>query len=466
MKIKIPEHFQFLFKPRRSKVMYGGRAGGKSWAIAMALLIIGVNKKLRVLCTREFQNSITDSVHKLLSDVNDKYNLGYIITNNSLKHPLTGTEFMFYGLKTNITKIKSLEAVDICWVEEAETISERSLEVLIPTIRKDGSEIWYSFNPFDENDAVYKSYITPYLDELTSKGVYADSEHYVLKVNYDDNPFLPSTIKKEIETLKEKDYRSYQHVYGGLPVGNDENCIIDPLWFDAAIDSHLALNFKQIGAKVIGFDPADEGNDNKSAVYRYGSVVEQILDWDDGNLEEAVEKVYNFTMDKGVQEIVYDGTGIGAGAKIKFKQYDVNDKIIKTSFIAAAKADFGMTKYKDNLNNKDMFRNKRAQYYWLLRDRFENTYRAITFNEYCDPEDMISISSKCDYISELKSELTKIQRKRTGSNAMILIESKADMRKRGLKSPNIADALVYCFANEGPTMASSEHIELNFSTEW
>jgi len=449
LEVTIPAHYKMLYQPRRYKITYGGRAGGKSWAIAFALLVLGAEKQLRILCTREFQNSISDSVHKLLSDTNDRYNLGYDITNNSIKHPVTGTEFMFYGLKSNITKIKSLEAVDICWIEEAETISERSLEVLIPTIRKDGSEIWMSFNPFDENDAVYKEYIVPYLDQLTADNEYTDAEHWIRKINYTDNPYLPETIQKEIELVKATNYRKYQHIYMGLPVGNDENCLIDPLWFDAAIDSHKKLNVQQRGAKVMGFDPADEGNDNKSAVYRYGTVVEKLMDWDEGNLEEAVEKVYNQAEELRVQEIVYDGTGIGAGAKIKFNQFDPNDKIIKTSFIAACKPDFEMTKYKDDILNKDMFRNKRAQYYWLLRDRFELTYRAVEFNEYADPEDMISISSKCEHIDQLKSELTKIERKRTGNNQLILIESKADMRKRGMKSPNIADALVYCFANMG-----------------
>jgi phage terminase large subunit len=446
--------------------MFGGRAGGKSWAIAMALLVQGMQQKLRILCTRELQNSISDSVHKLLSDVNDKYNLGYEITNNEIRHPITGTSFMFYGLKSNITKIKSLEAVDICWIEEAETISERSLEVLIPTIRKDGSEIWMSFNPFDENDAVYKTYIIPHLDILVDKNKYVDAEHYILKVNYNDNPFLPETIKKEIQQCKVTNYRKYQHIYEGLPVGNDENCLIDPAWFDAAIDAHKKLNFKQRGAKVIGFDPADEGKDNKAAVYRYGTIVEKIWDWDEGTLEDSVEKVYSYAQDTNTQEIVYDGTGIGAGAKIKFNQYDPNDLIIKTSFIAASKPDFENDKYKDNIANKDMFRNKRAQYYWLLRDRFENTYRAIEYGEYSDPDEMISISSDCENIDELKSELTKVERKRRGANQLILIESKVDMRKRGLKSPNIADALVYCFANMGPVTASAEHIELNFASEW
>ena len=450
--IKIPEQFEFLFKPRRNKIMYGGRDGAKSYNIAQTLLVRGVSETLRILCTREFQNSIADSVHKLLSDLNDKHQLGYTVTNNSVKHPDTGTEFLFYGLKTNITKIKSLEAVDICWVEEAETISERSLEVLIPTIRKQGSEIWMSFNPYQEDDAVYKKYITPNIEALTLNSVFVDSDHYILRTGYQNNPFLSETSKLEIATMKKRDYRKFQHIYGGEPMGDDENCIIKPEWFDAVIDAHKHIGFTVKGAKVIGLDPADEGNDSKASVQRHGPLVTKIRNWQTGNLEEAVS-------------LVYDAIGIGAGAKIKFKQLDPNEKIALTSFVGGAKVRNPLLKYQDDQINGDMFRNLRAQYYWLLRDRFELTYRAVVHGEYCDPNELISISSDCEFLDELKSELTKIQRKRSNTSSMILIESKQDMKGRGIKSPNIADALVYAFADNGVAMKKKVP-NINFVSNW
>lgn len=468
MNIDIPQQYEFLFKPRRYKVMYSGRAAGKSWSIAQALLVLGLSKKLRILCTREFQNSITDSVHKLLSDINDRYQLGYTITNNSIYHETSGSEFMFYGLKTNITKIKSLESVDICWVEEAETISERSLEVLIPTIRKEGSEIWMSFNPYHEDDAVYAQFVKPYLEDLVKDSVYIDQKHYVLRTGYWENPFLPETIKSEIQACREQDYRKYLHIYQGEPIGDNEFAIIKPEWFDAAIDAHRKLKWDARGMKAVGFDPADTGSDAKAAVYRHGSVVYKIDAWTDGDLGQAVERVYTEADRERLKEIVYDSIGVGAGVKTMFNIHSPDANMSITPFNGAASPDKPNAEYKEGMQNRDMFRNKRAQFYWLLRDRFEATYRAVEHGEYVNPDDMISIDSDCENIEQLKHELTKIQEKRSGTSSLVQIESKQDMRKRQMRSPNIADALMYCFSASarGVDKPAVPAPQINFISGW
>ena len=152
-KAEFPVKLQGLFKKARYKVCLGGRGGAKSWGIARALLILGAKSPIRILCAREFQASIKDSVHKLLCDQIDALGLlpFYEITQTSIRG-FNGTEFAFVGLKNNPTNIKSFEGVDICWVEEAQTVSRLSWNVLIPTIRKQGSEIWISFNPDLETD--------------------------------------------------------------------------------------------------------------------------------------------------------------------------------------------------------------------------------------------------------------------------------------------------------------------------
>ena len=137
---KFNPKLKFLFKPCRYKVLYGGRGSGKSWAMARALLIKGAQQPLRVLCVREVQNSIAESVHKLLSQQIEQLGLQsfYEIQNTTIFSKINGTEFIFEGIKHNITKIKSMEGIDVCWAEEAEAISDNSWDVLIPTIRKNG----------------------------------------------------------------------------------------------------------------------------------------------------------------------------------------------------------------------------------------------------------------------------------------------------------------------------------------
>lgn len=204
--LAIPKAYKELFTPSRFKVFYGGRGGGKSVAAAYALLIKGAQRKIRVLCTRELQTSIQDSVHRLLSDVIRNYKLEHIyeILQTTIRHRSNGTEFLFKGLKHNISEIKGFEGVDYVWAEEAENISDKSWEVLIPTIRKDGSEIWVLFNPRNITDPTYQRFIVNQRDDAI-----------VRKVSWRDNPFFPDTLKKEMEILKTTDIESYNHVYEG-----------------------------------------------------------------------------------------------------------------------------------------------------------------------------------------------------------------------------------------------------------
>ena len=205
MQVTFPTAYKELFRPHRYKVYYGGRGGGKSWQFARALILLGYDRKLRILCTREIQHSISDSVHKLLKEQIEALGLNYFyaITRDSIKGA-NGTEFIFKGLHANNQEIKSTEGVDICWIEEAMSVSEDSWDVLIPTIRKENSEIWVTFNPDSEKDPVYQRFLV--------KGA---SDAYIRKINYDENPHFPEVLRKEMEWLKSRDYQAYLHIWEG-----------------------------------------------------------------------------------------------------------------------------------------------------------------------------------------------------------------------------------------------------------
>lgn len=205
LNIDLPEKLSFLFEPHRYKVAYGGRGSGKSWGAAISLLAQGAQKPLRILCAREFQNSISDSVHALLADQIKKLGLdGFYEVQNTAIYGKNGTEFLFAGLKHNVTKIKSFEGVDICWVEEAQTTSKSSWDVLIPTIRKNGSEIWITFNPELDTDETYKRFV-----------INPPSNAKVVKVNWSDNPWFPDVLREEMEDLKARDIDAYLNVWEG-----------------------------------------------------------------------------------------------------------------------------------------------------------------------------------------------------------------------------------------------------------
>jgi len=176
--IEFPDRLRFLFEPHPYKCAYGGRYGLKSWSVAKALLILGASKPLRILCTREVQKSIKDSVHSLLSDQIAALGLGafYEILDNEIRGK-NGTSFVFAGLAQHtIESIKSFEGVDIVWVEEAKAVSERSWRVLLPTIRKAGSEVWVTFNPELDDDPAFKRFvINPPPGCVTVKTSYRDA---------------------------------------------------------------------------------------------------------------------------------------------------------------------------------------------------------------------------------------------------------------------------------------------------
>ncbi len=204
--MQIPEAFDFLFTPSRYKVAYGGRGSGKSESFGRALLIQGIQEKLPILCTREFQVSIQDSVHRLLASTIMSENLAdqYEVLQSVIRHRHNGTEFLFKGLRHNITEIKGLHGIKRVWAEEAENISHRSWEVIIPTIRAEGSEIWVSFNTKNPTDPTYERFVKN-----------SPPDAIVKKVSYKDNPFFPEILRKEMENLKRTDPEAFKHIWEG-----------------------------------------------------------------------------------------------------------------------------------------------------------------------------------------------------------------------------------------------------------
>lgn len=206
-----PEFDEFL-NPHRYKCAYGGRGSGKSWTVARLLVIRAYQQPTRVLCCREIQKSITDSVLQLLADQIERLGLSdFFEVQKTQILGANGSRFIFEGLRSNITKIKSLEGIDICWIEEAESITKTSMDVLIPTIRTPGSEIWVTFNPYDELDEIYQRFV-----------VSPPPDCYTVKVNYEHNPWFPEELRKEAEYMKQQDENLYKHIWLGECLSNKE----------------------------------------------------------------------------------------------------------------------------------------------------------------------------------------------------------------------------------------------------
>lgn len=208
MKIATPRWALPLLQPARYKGAYGGRAGGKSHVFAeMVIEYCLMHPGARVVCVREFQSSLRESVKYLLEAKIKQYNLEryFVIQDFRIKAPGGGL-IIFHGLQSNNAEaFKSLEGADIVWVEEAQTLSKRSLDILRPTVRKPGSEIWFSWNPRYEDDAV----------ELLLRGKQPHPRAIVVEVNYTDNPFLSETVLEEAQFCEKNDPENFPHIWLG-----------------------------------------------------------------------------------------------------------------------------------------------------------------------------------------------------------------------------------------------------------
>ena len=208
MSIQFPGKLRFLFEPCRYKVLHGGRGSAKSWGIARALLLQAAQKPLRVLCTREVQKSIKDSVHRLLTDQIQAMGLGhfYEVLETEIRGR-NGALFLFAGLAQHtVESIKSFEGVDVVWVEEAQVVTKRSWDVLLPTIRKEGSEVWLSLNPDMETDETYQRFVAN-----------PPADAAVVQMNWRDNPFFPEVLEKERQETLRRDPDNYDNIWEGQP---------------------------------------------------------------------------------------------------------------------------------------------------------------------------------------------------------------------------------------------------------
>ncbi|RKS87320.1 phage terminase large subunit [Orbus hercynius] len=432
-------YFEPFINSAPYKVAYGGRGSGKSYFFAELAIEVARRTRTVILCTREFQGSISDSVHKLLTETINRlgYDKEFEIQKNTIIHLGSKTTFVFAGVKNNITKIKSIQGVGICWVEEAEAVTKDSWDVLLPSIRGDkNSEIWVSFNPKNILDDTYQRFV-----------ISPPSNSIVLKANYDVNPyFYESPLPAQMEECKEKDFELYRHIWLGEPVADSSKAFIKPMWLEACIDSHIKLGFEPEGIRRVGFDVADDGDDKNALVMRHGAIALDCDEWKGEDVIYSADRVADYFKRNKCDDIIFDSIGVGAGVKAR---YNRTDGIKATGFNAGGAVFKPDAEYVKGKKNKDMFSNIKAQAWQSVADKCYNTWRAVKHGDKFNPDQLISISSKMKDKDYLIAELSRPQVDYDG-NGRVKVESKKDMKKRGIPSPNKADAFIMAFADVMP----------------
>ena len=446
--VNVPEKLiPLIVRPKPLKILVGGRGSAKSETVAQCMLK-HCDDGFRVLCAREFQNSLDDSVHSLLKRKID--DLG-ITTLNALATAIQSAngEIIYKGLARNIQSIKSLDNIGFVWIEEGQTISQESIDTLFPTIRKNGAEIWITMNRGSVTDPVSVSFLAKAESELERCGYYEDDYMIIIEINWRDNPFFPEILNQQrLKNKAEWSSAKYDHIWEGKYGDIIEDPIIQPEWFDACIDAHLnpkiSAALKARGARLAAFDPSDTG-DAKGYAERIGNVFTDVCDKKSGDSDDGMIWATDKALQFGCDEFVWDYSGIGSGMLGSIRKSFAGKKVKLQAFNGGESPDDKDKPYISDDGKKktvgDVFINKRAQRYWRLYELCYNTYRCIVKGDYVDPDDMVSFSSNIKDMSRLRSEICRIPRKRRG-DGVIQIMTKKEMLARKIPSPNMADAVM------------------------
>lgn len=445
----------FILKDNRYHCLYGGRGSGKSVFAAKTLSLEGYLSPLQIMCCREFQNSIADSSMALIWEQIEDLGLDSFYTKTKTEIiGENGSRFFFRGLKTNITSIKSIARIDRVFCDEAEAIPDESWSVLTPSIRTEGARFIICFNPRSISDSTYQRFV-----------VNPPTDAIVTKANFPDNPYFPEALRQEMSDMKLKDPDNFLHVWMGEPLATSALSIIPNKWARACIDIHKLIGIEIDGFKQMGFDVSSSGPDENCVATIHGQVVTRITEFKQGDPTSAAYDAFELALQDDVNSIFYDSIGVGAGVgqtlsgpnfknttskglgddAIKIDGFNAGGAILQPSVISP-----GNTK-----SNGETYLNAKSQTWGNMRYRIQQGWLAKNGMDY-DRDAVISFSSdhiNNNTIEKMIFELSTPEREYVGSK--LKVESKEKLLRRGVKSHNIADALLMaCYTNQQSSLSS------------
>lgn len=462
-----------FLRPKRFNILIGGRGSGKSLGKgghgAIQMHDLGRN----LMCIREFQSSISDSVHALISEEIKRLELtGFDVTDKTIRALHNNSMARFMGLSRNPESVKSAFGFLDWWIEEAQFLSDKSLRTLTPTARQkpkkglpgkqsdvesdevDITKVSMTFcgNPASSEDPFSQRFIVPYKDELDKRGIYEDDLHLIIVMNWSDNPWFDES---GLEAERQYDFKhlprsTYDWIWEGGFNDDIENGLIKPEWFDACVDAHEKLGLKPFGMTRVTHDPSDLGNDPKAIAIRKGNIITQVTSRKDLDVNEGSDWAVGLAINEHADIYEWDVGGMGVALK-----RDVNDAVNGKSmeayqFNGASAVDMPETIYEPSgasgtfgeKKNKEVCKNLRAQCYLSLRDRVYRTYKAVIDGVMCDPGKLISFSSECEELGGLRSELCRMPIK-PNTSGLFELYTKQEMRQKfKVRSPNLADCIM------------------------
>lgn len=462
-----------FLRPKRFIILIGGRGSGKTVAKAGHGLIAMHDLGRNLMCIREFQSSITDSVHAVLSAEVSRLEFDNSdITERTIKFTHNNSMARFMGLSRNPESVKSAFGFLDWWIEEAQFLSEKSLRTLTPTARKkpvkglpgnlkevDSKEVdledvqmVFCANPASSEDPFSQRFIVPFQTELETSGIYEDDMHLIIKVNWNDNPwFDDSGLEAErIFDLENLPRSTYDWVWNGGFNDDIENGLIKPEWFDACIDAHEKLVMKPFGVTKVTHDPSDLGSDPKATVVRKGNIITDVLQRTDLDVNDGSDWALGLAINEGADHYEWDVGGMGVTLKKDVNAALSGKNIGVHQFNGASKVDHPNAVYEpsgasnavNQMTWEQVCKNLRAQCYLKLRDRIFRTFKAVTEGVMTNPENLISFSSECESLKTLRAELCRMPIKPNSSGLFELYTKKEMREKFKVRSPNCADGVM------------------------
>ena len=462
-----------FLKPKRFIVLIGGRGSGKTVAKGGHGLIGMHDLGRNLMCIREFQSSVADSVHAVLAAEVERLEFDNSdVTERTIKFTHNNSMARFMGLSRNPESVKSVFGFLDWWVEEAQFLSEKSLRVLTPTARKkpvkglpnklkevntnevDMNDVQMVFcaNPASSEDPFSQRFITPFISELETNGVYEDEMHLIIKMNWSHNPwFSDSGLEEERQfDMKNLPRSTYDWVWEGGFNDDIENGLIKPEWFDSCIDAHVKLGMKPFGITKVVHDPSDIGNDPKATLVRKGNIITDVLQRTDLDVNDGSDWALGVAVNENADQYEWDVGGLGLTLKRDVGNALAGKRITAHQFNGASSVDHPNSIYESSgaanlIQEKswqEVCKNLRAQCYLKLRDRIFRTHKAVTERVMTNPDLLISFSSECESLKILRSELCRMPIK-PNSSGLFELYSKKEMREKfKVRSPNCADVLM------------------------
>ena len=465
----VPKLEPFILEHRKYKLLFGGRGGMKT-RFAQNVFVADVHSSgTKNYVLRERMTSLRESIYAGIESTIKRSGLGGFLSVPSKWEIRNGNggKFTFGGMQ-NIIDMKGAADFKRFLMEEAEKTKQETIDTLGPTLRDTpGAELWYLWNTGSSQDPMSKEFITPYQAELDKAGFYSDEYHMVVKLTYKDNPWFEhdESLQQELDKDKQKVERGImsQARFDGIWLGkfNDDvsSSVIKEDWFIACIDAHKKLGIEPLGAKTAACDPSDTGLDPCGYAARQGIVFTDIdeIEGENGNIkmDEACKRAIAY----GADSFGYDADGLGATLRDNvskcFKGKATNIFAYKGSSaihdpMAQFKSETANLKNRnENLKNKDVLYNKKAQNIISMADRVLNTYEAVTFGKYHDPDTLISFCSesiKPEMLEKLKAEACKTPIK-PGDTVKFYTKEELrrgialpDGKRLKIPSPNLFDA--------------------------